>query len=54
MLWKILQAYNGKLPEDIWVVFANTGKEAPETMREQCFPALPNLAKYFQDIRENS
>lgn len=30
------------------------GKEAPETMREQCFPALPNLAKYFQDIRENS
>ena len=32
MLWKILQAYNGKLPEDIWVVFANTGKEAPETL----------------------
>ena len=27
MLWKILQAYNGKLPEDIWVVFANTGKK---------------------------
>lgn len=32
MLWNILQAYNGKLPEDIWVVFANTGKEAPETL----------------------
>lgn len=32
MLWNILQAYNGKLPEDIWVVFANTGKEVPETL----------------------
>jgi len=32
MLWKILQAYNGKLPKDILVVFANTGKEAPETL----------------------
>ena len=32
MLWNILQAYNGKLPKDIWVVFANTGKEAPETL----------------------
>jgi len=32
MLWNILQAYNGKLPEDIWVAFANTGKEAPETL----------------------
>jgi 3'-phosphoadenosine 5'-phosphosulfate sulfotransferase (PAPS reductase)/FAD synthetase len=32
MLWNILKAYNGKLPEDIWVVFANTGKESPETL----------------------
>ena len=32
MLWKILEAYNGKLPEDIWVAFANTGKESPETL----------------------
>ena len=32
MLWNILQAYNGKLPEDVHVVFANTGKEAPETL----------------------
>ena len=32
MLWNILNAYDGKLPEDIHVVFANTGKEAPETL----------------------
>lgn len=32
MLWNIIQAYNGKLPNDIHVVFANTGKEAPETL----------------------
>lgn len=32
MLWNILKAYNGKLPDDIHVVFANTGKEAPETL----------------------
>jgi 3'-phosphoadenosine 5'-phosphosulfate sulfotransferase (PAPS reductase)/FAD synthetase len=32
MLWNIIQAYNGKLPDDIHVVFANTGKEAPETL----------------------
>ena len=32
MLWNILKAYDGKLPDDIWVVFANTGKEAPETL----------------------
>ena len=32
MLWNILNAYDGKLPEDIHVVFANTGKEANETL----------------------
>jgi 3'-phosphoadenosine 5'-phosphosulfate sulfotransferase (PAPS reductase)/FAD synthetase len=32
MLHNIIQAYNGKLPDDIHVVFANTGKEAPETL----------------------
>jgi len=32
MLHNILQAHNGVLPEDIYVVFANTGKEAPETL----------------------
>ena len=32
MLYKILDAYNGVLPEDIYVAFANTGKEAPETL----------------------
>ena len=32
MLWNIIQAYGGTLPEDIYVTFANTGKEAPETL----------------------
>jgi 3'-phosphoadenosine 5'-phosphosulfate sulfotransferase (PAPS reductase)/FAD synthetase len=32
MLYKILEAYNGVLPKDIYVAFANTGKEAPETL----------------------
>lgn len=32
MLKKILNAYNGKLPQDINVVFTNTGKEMDETL----------------------
>jgi 3'-phosphoadenosine 5'-phosphosulfate sulfotransferase (PAPS reductase)/FAD synthetase len=32
MLKKILDAYNGTLPEDLYVVFANTGKEMPQTL----------------------
>ena len=32
MLKKILDAYEGNLPDDIYVVFANTGKEVPETL----------------------
>ena len=32
MLKQILNAYDGKLPEDIKVCFANTGKEMPETL----------------------
>ena len=32
MLYKILDAYNGVLPQDVYVAFANTGKEAPETL----------------------
>jgi 3'-phosphoadenosine 5'-phosphosulfate sulfotransferase (PAPS reductase)/FAD synthetase len=33
MLWRILQAHGGKLPEDVVVAFANTGKEREETLR---------------------
>ncbi len=33
MLWCILDAYGGALPDDILVVFANTGKEREETLR---------------------
>ena len=33
MLWRILQAHGGTLPEDVHVVFANTGKEREETLR---------------------
>jgi 3'-phosphoadenosine 5'-phosphosulfate sulfotransferase (PAPS reductase)/FAD synthetase len=32
MLWHILQAYGGKLPDDIVPVFANTGLEHPKTL----------------------
>ena len=32
MLWRILQAHGGKLPDDVRVVFANTGKEMEETL----------------------
>lgn len=33
MLRMILDAYGGELPEDVHVVFANTGKEREETLR---------------------
>lgn len=33
MLWRILQAHGGKLPSDVHVTFANTGKEREETLR---------------------
>jgi 3'-phosphoadenosine 5'-phosphosulfate sulfotransferase (PAPS reductase)/FAD synthetase len=33
MLWHILDAYGGKLPDDVHVCFANTGKEREETLR---------------------
>jgi len=32
MLWRILQAHGGNLPDDVVVCFANTGKEMPETL----------------------
>lgn len=33
MLYQILQAHGGKLPNDVVVCFANTGKEREETLR---------------------
>lgn len=32
LLWQVLQAFGGTLPEDVAVVFCNTGKERPETL----------------------
>lgn len=32
MLWRILQSHGGKLPDDVRVLFANTGKEMPQTL----------------------
>ena len=32
MLWHIVQAHGGTLPDDIKVCFANTGKEMPQTL----------------------
>ncbi len=33
MLWQIIQAYEGKLPDGVKVVFANTGLEHPATLK---------------------
>lgn len=33
MLWHVLDAHGGQLPEDVHVCFANTGKEREETLR---------------------
>ncbi len=32
LLYKILESYDGVLPEDVHVVFANTGKEMVQTL----------------------
>lgn len=32
MLWRILQSHGGTLPDDVKVMFANTGKEMEETL----------------------
>ena len=32
MLWRILQAHGGTLPDDVLVCFANTGREVPATL----------------------
>lgn len=32
MLWRILQAHGGTLPDDVHVTFANTGKEMEQTL----------------------
>lgn len=32
MLWRILQSHGGTLPDDVIVLFANTGKEMPQTL----------------------
>ena len=33
MLWRILQAHGGKLPDDVVVCFSNTGREMEATLR---------------------
>lgn len=33
LLWRVLQAHGGKLPEDAQVLFCNTGKEEEATLR---------------------
>lgn len=54
MLWRIVQAYGGKLPDDIVVAFANTGKERTETLDfvQQCgesFGVHINWLEYLPD-----
>jgi 3'-phosphoadenosine 5'-phosphosulfate sulfotransferase (PAPS reductase)/FAD synthetase len=33
LLWEVIQAHGGKLPDDIFVCFVNTGKEREEALR---------------------
>ena len=33
MLWRIVQAHGGTLPDDVVVLFANTGREMPATLQ---------------------
>ena len=33
MLWRVLQAHGGSMPDDVPVIFANTGKEDEATLR---------------------
>lgn len=33
MLWRVIQAHGGALPDDVVATFANTGKEREETLR---------------------
>ena len=67
MLWHILDAYDGKLPDDVHVCFANTGKEREETLRfvhdcathwgvrvrwlEWCRPDVPKRTRLSPDQR---
>ena len=41
LLYKILEAHNFNLPKDVKVIFANTGKEMPQTL------------KFVNDVSEN-
>ena len=57
MLWHILNAHDGKLPEKTVVCFANTGKEEPETLEfvRECqnrwgVPIVWLEYRYFPDL----
>ena len=56
MLWRILQAHGGALPDDVYVTFANTGKEREETLRVTIRPLLlrEKAATYLQIIFEGA
>jgi len=56
MLWKILEAHGGKLPDDVHVAFANTGKEHEETLRfvNECgsrWGVKIHWLEFFTDLR---
>lgn len=70
MLWHILNAHDGKLPRDVHVTFANTGKEREETLRfvhecesrwgvrirwlEQADRKSKDISKRFAEVGYNS
>lgn len=56
MLWHILDAWDGVLPDDVHVAFANTGKEREETLRfvHECattWGVKVNWLEFVTDLR---
>ncbi len=50
MLWRTVQAHGGKLPPDVHVCFANTGKEREETLRfvQECGSRLGVRVRWLE------
>ena len=55
MLWRILQAHGGMLPDDVHVLFQNTGKEHPATLEfvHECSTRWGVHVTWLEYDREN-
>ena len=54
MLWRILDAHDGELPDDVHVCFANTGKEREETLRfvHECASRLGVRVRWLEFVTD--